>query len=107
MNPRQTPKPFLKWAGGSTHLLSALCARLPRRLDCRLFDLNPDVPVVCRVVLERIEDLVRRLAAFFRALDARSEEFVIERVPGPRAINRDGTGRGTINNPFVRNEGGA
>lgn len=106
MTPSQTPKPFLKWAGGRTQLLTALCARLPPGLDCRLFDLNPDVALVYRVVLERVEGLGARLAAFFRAFDVLNAGFVIERVPVRRAINRDGAGRGRINELVVRKYGG-
>lgn len=77
------------------------------------------------------DDEQRRLAAFVRALDERGarfmlsnsdprnadpgddffdalyEGFVIERVPARRAINRDGAGRGTINELIIRNYGGA
>ena len=92
-------RPFLKWAGGKTQLLPALLARIPPgledgsiqryvepfvgsgalffdlaarypALDCRLFDANPEVALVYRVVRERVEDLVARLCA----LDAAHRE---------------------------------
>ncbi len=96
------PRPFLKWAGGKTQLLPALLARLPPglgdgsihryvepfvgggalffdlatrfpSLDCRLFDANPGVALVYRVVRGQVEDLIARLEVMDAAYRAEDE----------------------------------
>ena len=74
-------RPFLKWAGGKTNLLSTLRPCIPEHFECffepflgggaLFFDLaprkavigdaNPELMLCFRVVKERPEDLLRQL----------------------------------------------